>query len=101
MLAAHPRRRAVRVELFTVGWNTIEAAVAITAGIGASSVALIGFGLDSIVEVSAALIVLWQFVGIPEDREKRALKLIGASFFALAVYVTFTSVSDLIAGSEP
>jgi divalent metal cation (Fe/Co/Zn/Cd) transporter len=88
--------------LLTVGWNTVEAAVAIAAGAAASSVALIGFGLDSVVEVSAALVVLWQFVGdVPEDRERRALKLIGGSFFALAAYVTFTSVRDLVTGSEP
>jgi divalent metal cation (Fe/Co/Zn/Cd) transporter len=101
MLRAEPRRRAIRVELLTVGWNAVEAVVAITAGLAASSVALVGFGLDSVVEVSAALIVLWQFFGIPEDREHRALKLIGASFFVLAAYVTFASVRDLITGSEP
>jgi divalent metal cation (Fe/Co/Zn/Cd) transporter len=101
MLRAEPRRRAIRVELLTVGWNAVEAVVAITAGLAASSVALVGFGLDSVVEVSAALIVLWQFFGIPEDREHRALKLIGTSFFVLAAYVTFASVRDLITGSEP
>jgi divalent metal cation (Fe/Co/Zn/Cd) transporter len=101
MLAAHSRRRAIRVELFTVGWNAIEAVVAIAAGAAASSVALIGFGLDSVVEVSAALVVLWQFYGIPEEREQRALKLIAASFFALAAYVTVVSVRDLVTGSEP
>jgi divalent metal cation (Fe/Co/Zn/Cd) transporter len=101
MLAGQSRQRAIRIELFTVGWNALEAVVAITAGIGASSVALIGFGLDSVVEVSAALVVLWQFFGIAEDREQRALKLIGASFFALAAYVTFTSIRDLVTGTEP
>jgi divalent metal cation (Fe/Co/Zn/Cd) transporter len=64
-------------------------------------VALVGFGLDSIVEVSAALIVVWQFLGIAQDRERRALKLIGASFFLLAAYVTFASVRDLVTGSKP
>jgi divalent metal cation (Fe/Co/Zn/Cd) transporter len=101
VLAAHSRRRAIRVELFTVGWNTIEAVVAIAAGAAASSVALVGFGLDSVVEVSAALVVLWQFHGIPEEREQRALKLIGLSFFLLAGYVTFASVRDLVTSSAP
>lgn len=101
MLTAHSRRRAIRVEVFTVGWNAIEAIVAIAAGAAASSVALIGFGLDSVVEVSAALVVMWQFYGIPEEREQRALKLIGASFFALAAYVTVVSVGDLVTGAEP
>jgi divalent metal cation (Fe/Co/Zn/Cd) transporter len=95
------RRRAVSVELFTVGWNTIEAAVALAAGAVAGSVALIGFGLDSLVEVSTALVVLWQFFGIPEEREQRALKLIGGCFFALAAYVTITSLRDLLTRSEP
>lgn len=95
------RRVAVRLEGLTIGWNTIEAAIAITAGIGASSVALVGFGLDSIVEVSAALVVLWQFFGIPEDREKRALRLIGGSFFTLSAYVAVSSVYDLATRSEP
>jgi divalent metal cation (Fe/Co/Zn/Cd) transporter len=102
VLEAGSRHRAIRVELFTVGWNTVEAVVAIAAGAAASSVALIGFGLDSVVEVCAALVVLWQFVGnVPEDREQRALRLIGGCFFALAAYVTFTSVRDLVTGSEP
>ncbi len=101
MLSTRARRRGIRLELFTVGWNTVEAAVAITAGIGASSVALIGFGLDSIVEVSAAGVVLWQFVGVPEDRERLALRLIGASFFALAAYVTVIAINDLASGAEP
>ena len=84
-----------------MGWNAIEAVVAITAGAVASSVALVGFGLDSIVEVSAALVVLWQFTGVPEDRERMALRIIGGCFFALAAYVTFTSLRDLVTGAEP
>jgi predicted MFS family arabinose efflux permease len=78
------RRLAIRLESLTVGWNAIEAVVAIAAGAAAGSVALVGFGLDSVVEVSAALVVLWQFFGIAEERERRALRLIGGSFFALA-----------------
>ena len=96
------RRVGIRLELLTVGWNAIEAAVAIGAGIAAGSVALVAFGLDSVVEVSAALVVLWQFFGdVPEDRERRALRLIGASFFALAAYVTVSSLIDLVTRSEP
>ena len=101
MLTAQARRRGVRLELLTVGWNAVEAGVAIVAGIAASSVALVGFGLDSVVEVSAALVVLWQFLGIGEERERRALRLIGGSFFALAAYVAATSVYDLATGAEP
>ena len=101
VLTEQARRRGIRLELFTVSWNAIEAVVAIAAGAAASSVALIGFGLDSVVEVSAALVVLWQFVGIAEERERRALRLIGASFFLLAAYVAVSSLRDLITGSEP
>ena len=94
-------RRAVRLEGLTVGWNAVEAVVAIAAGAAASSIALIGFGLDSVVEVSAALVVLWQFRGLAEEREQRALRLIAYCFFALAVYVGFSSVRDLITRTEP
>jgi divalent metal cation (Fe/Co/Zn/Cd) transporter len=100
-LQSSNRHRAVRVELFTVGWNALEAVVALTAGAVAGSVALIGFGLDSVVEVSAALVVLWQFFGIPEERERRALRIIGGCFFALAAYVAFASLHDLLTRSEP
>ena len=96
------RRVGIRLELLTVGWNAIEAAVAIAAGVAAGSVALVAFGLDSVVEVSAALVVLWQFFGeVPEDRERRALRLIGGCFFGLAAYVTLSSSVDLATRSEP
>ena len=95
------RRQGVRLELLTVGWNAVEAVVAVAAGIAAGSAALVAFGLDSIVEVSAALVVLWQFLGVAEERERLALRLIGASFFLLAAYVAVSSLRDLISGSEP
>jgi divalent metal cation (Fe/Co/Zn/Cd) transporter len=101
VLSTNDRRRAIRLELLTVGWNAVEAVVAIAAGAAASSVALVGFGLDSVVEVSAALVVLWQFFGIPEEREHRALRIIGGCFFALAAYVAASSVYDLASQSKP
>ena len=101
VLSVAGRRLGIRLELLTVGWNAAEAVIAIAAGAAASSVALVGFGLDSIVEVSAALVVLWQFFGIAEDRERRALRLIGGSFFALAAYVGASSVYVLANGAEP
>ncbi|SCL21858.1 Cation efflux family protein [Micromonospora pallida] len=100
-------RRAVltsRVRLLvaaTITYNIIEAVVAITAGTIASSTALIGFGLDSVIEVSSAAAVAWQFAGRdPESREKVALRIIAVSFFALAAYVTVESVRALIGGAE-
>ncbi|WP_434995979.1 cation transporter [Arthrobacter sp. Ld5] len=101
-------RRAVlsrRIRLFvaaTITYNIVEAAVAISAGIVASSSALIGFGLDSIVEVLSAAAVAWQFAGRdPEGREKTALRLIAFSFFGLAAFVTVDAVRTLLGASEP
>ncbi|GAA0237012.1 cation transporter [Cryptosporangium japonicum] len=89
-----------RIRLFvaaTMTYNVIEAVVAITAGRLASSTALIGFGLDSVIEVSSAAAVAWQFAGRdPEAREKVALRIIAVSFFALAAYVSVESVRALI-----
>ncbi|MEU5941450.1 cation transporter [Micromonospora sp. NPDC047548] len=106
-VAPSPARRAVlarRVRLFvaaTITYNVIEAVVAITAGTIASSTALIGFGLDSVIEVSSAAAVAWQFAGRdPEAREKTALRIIAVSFFALAAYVTVESVRALLGGAD-
>lgn len=75
--------------------------VAVAAGAAASSVALVGFGLDSLVEMSSGLVILWQFRHpMPESRERRALRLIGLSFFALAAYVTVESTRSLLGGSD-
>lgn len=102
-----PDRRAVlrrRVQLLvtaTITYNVIEAVVAITAGTIASSVALIGFGLDSVIEVSSAAAVAWQFAGSdPERRERTALRVIAWSFFALAAFVTVEAVRALLGGGE-
>lgn len=95
-------RRAVRLEWFTIGWNVIEAIVAIGAGVAAGSIALIGFGFDSSIEGLAAGVVLWQLRGAEdEERKQRALKLIAITFFVLAAYVTFESVRDLVTSAEP
>lgn len=100
-------RRAVlsrRVRLLvaaTISYNVIEAIVAISAGAAASSTALIGFGLDSVIEVASAAAVAWQFYGLdPETRERTALKIIALSFFALAGYVTVESVRSLTGGQD-
>jgi divalent metal cation (Fe/Co/Zn/Cd) transporter len=95
-------RRAQLLAGASVAYNTIEAVIAILAGAVAGSVALIGFGLDSIVEVSSGLIILWQFRHrLPESREQQALRLIALSFFGLAAYVTFESVRALVTRAEP
>ena len=95
-------RRAQLLAAASVSYNAVEAVIAITAGLVAGSVALVGFGLDSIVEVSSGLIILWQFRHpIPESRERTALRLMAFSFFGLAAYVTFESTRALIGGHEP
>jgi divalent metal cation (Fe/Co/Zn/Cd) transporter len=102
-----PARRAVltrRVRLLvaaTITYNLVEAVVALTAGTVASSGALIGFGLDSTIEVASAAAVAWQFAGRdPETRERAALRVIAVSFFALAAYVTVEAVRALLGGAE-
>src|SRR4051794_32681787 len=85
----------------TITYNVIEAIVALTEGTRVSSTALIGFGLDSVIEVSSAAAVAWQFAGMdPEAREKIALRIIAFSFFGLAAYVTVESVRSLAGGGE-
>ncbi|WP_442914226.1 cation diffusion facilitator family transporter [Kribbella sp. NBC_01245] len=102
---AERRRLGRRAQLLagaSVSYNLVEAVIAISAGTIAGSVALVGFGLDSIVEVASGLIILWQFRHkLPETRERRALRLIGLSFFALAAYVGFESVRALLDRSTP
>jgi divalent metal cation (Fe/Co/Zn/Cd) transporter len=95
------QRRVRRLVAATIAYNVVEGVVAITAGIGASSVALVGFGLDSTIEVASAAAVAWQFsASDPEVRERTALRLIAVSFFALAAYVSIESVRALVVGSE-
>jgi len=100
------RRKALvrRVRLLvaaTITYNVVEAVVAITAGTVASSTALIGFGLDSVIEVASAAAVAWQFSATDhERREKTALRIIAWSFFALAAYVTVESTRALVGGGQ-
>jgi divalent metal cation (Fe/Co/Zn/Cd) transporter len=96
------RRRAILLAWFTVAWNAIEAVVALAAGAAADSSALIGFGLDSTIEVSSALVVLWHLgAHRPDDRERTALRLIALSFFALAAWVSANAALDLIRHHQP
>ena len=94
-------RRAQWLAAASVAYNAVEAVVAVTAGAAASSIALIGFGLDSVVEMSSAFVILWQFRHpLPESRERLALRLIGVSFLALAAYVTVESLRQLFGGAD-
>lgn len=93
-----------RIQAFvavTITYNVIEAVIALTEGARVSSTALVGFGLDSVVEVSSAAAVAWQFAGTePESREKVALRIIAFSFFGLALYVTTDAVRSLVGGAD-
>jgi divalent metal cation (Fe/Co/Zn/Cd) transporter len=95
-------RRAQVLAGVSVSYNLFEAVVAVAAGAVAGSVALIGFGLDSLVEVASGIVILWQFRHpLPETRERLALRLIGVSFFLLAAYVTVESIRSLSGAGEP
>ena len=93
-----------RIRIFvaiTIAYNVIEAAIALAEGTRASSTALIGFGLDSVIEVSSAAAVAWQFAGKdPESREKVALRIIAFSFFGLALYVSVDAARSLLGVGE-
>jgi divalent metal cation (Fe/Co/Zn/Cd) transporter len=94
-------RRGFRLEYASMAWMTVEAAVAITAGIIASSIALIAFGLDSVLEFAAAVIVVWQMRGGGSQREHQAVRFIGITFFLLAAYLVIESIRDLISQAKP
>ena len=95
-------RRAQVLAAASVGYNVVEAVVAVSAGTVAGSAALVGFGLDSVVEVSSGLVILWQFRHrMPESREQTARRLIAVSFFALAAYLLLDAGHALLTGAEP
>ena len=86
----------------TITYNVVEAVIALSEGTRVSSSALIGFGLDSVIEVSSAAAIAWQFsANDPETREKAALRFIAFSFFALAAYVSIDAVRSLLGFGEP
>ena len=97
------RRRGYWLEYASMAWMTAEAAVAVTAGVLASSIALTGFGLDSVIELFSAAIVIWQLRGEEqgEERETRAVRLIGVTFFALALYLAVEGIRDLATHARP
>ncbi len=95
------RRRGFWLEYASMAWMIVEAGVAIAAGVIASSIALVGFGLDSVIELFSAAIVVWQLRGEGEERETRAVRLIGLTFFALAVYLAAESIHDLVSRARP
>ena len=102
-------RRGVRLEVFTVAWNVVEAVVAVGVGIAVGSVALVGFGVDSGIEVISAVALLWRLLkagphaSVPEESaaERKALYLVAATFFLLALYILYEAVGALLSGEGP
>ena len=94
-------RRGLTLEYLTLGWNVVGTAVVIAAALAAGSVALAGFGLDSLIEIGASTVVIWQLHDPDHAREGRALKLIGGAFIALAIYIVAQNAYTLIAANHP
>ena len=101
--AAARSRRGFLLEYASMAWMTAEAAVAVTAGVLVSSIALTGFGLDSVIEFFTAAVVVWQLRGKEEgqDRGTRAVRLIGVTFFALALYLAVEGIRGLVTHARP
>src|SRR5215472_14383048 len=102
-LLAH---RGKRLEYFTIAWNTLEGLIGIAAGVAAGSISLVGFGIDSLVEVTSGATLLWRMsvdahVEKRERNERLSLRIVGGCFLVLAVYVTYEGVSDLLRKSAP
>ena len=97
------RRAGRKIEFLSIAWTAVESIVGIIAGVLASSVALISFGIDSVIEVVSSLVLVWRLsdASAAEDREEFAHRLVGVCFLALAVYVSFEGVQDLLTHSSP
>jgi divalent metal cation (Fe/Co/Zn/Cd) transporter len=99
-------RRGKQLEYFTIGWNSLEGLVAVVAGVLAGSISLVGFGVDSFIEVTSGSVLLWRMsvdadVQKRERREKLSLMIVGVCFLALATYVGYESISDLVTRKAP
>lgn len=94
-------QRGLLLEYTTLGWNVVGLAIVVVAAVIARSVALAGFGLDSLVEIFASLVVVWQLKGVNDHREHIALRMIGIAFFALAAYIICQLMVTLITQTHP
>src|SRR2546422_8945588 len=99
-------RRGRHLEYFTIAWNSLEALVSIVAGVIAGSVSLVGFGLDSLIEVTSGAALLWRLhhdldPSRREDIERKTLRIVGVCFLALALYIAFESTTSLIRHEAP
>jgi divalent metal cation (Fe/Co/Zn/Cd) transporter len=99
-------RRGMYVEWFTITWNSVEGLVAVISGAVAGSISLVGFGIDSFIEVISGSVLLWRMsvdadIQKRERNEKRSVRVVGICFLALALYVGYESVSDLFTRKAP
>jgi divalent metal cation (Fe/Co/Zn/Cd) transporter len=94
-------KRGLYLEYATLIWNVIGSVIVMVAALAAGSVALAGFGIDSLIEIFASVVVVWQLKGIGQHRERRALRLISVAFFALVIYVLFQSGRTLLMQQRP
>lgn len=99
-------RRGRHLEYFTIAWNSLEGSLAVVAGAIAGSISLVGFGIDSFIEVTSGSVLLWRMsvdadVQRRERNERHALKIVGACFLALATYISYESVMDLWSKKAP
>jgi divalent metal cation (Fe/Co/Zn/Cd) transporter len=94
-------RRGCQLEAVTLGWNVVGVVVLAVAAVKARSVALAGFGLDSLIEIGASTVVLWELADLAHDRQRQAMRFIGGAFIALAVYLAVQSTVVLIIGFRP
>jgi divalent metal cation (Fe/Co/Zn/Cd) transporter len=99
-------RRGRRLEYFTIAWNTLEGLIGVGAGLLAGSISLVGFGIDSFIEVTSGATLLWR-MSVDEDAERRerneklSLRIVGVCFIALATYIAYEAISDLARKTAP
>jgi lysylphosphatidylglycerol synthetase-like protein (DUF2156 family) len=94
-------KRGLVLEYVTLGWNVVGVVLVILAAYAAHSVALAGFGLDSLIEIFASVVVVWQLTGVNLKREHRALRLIGMAFIALVIYIVAQLLYTFLTGTHP
>src|SRR5437588_8246624 len=101
-LARH-RQAGRKIEFLSIGWTALESIIGIIAGVLAGSVALISFGIDSVIEVASSLVLVWRLsdASATEDREAFAHRLVGVCFLTLALYVSFEALKHLLTHSPP
>jgi divalent metal cation (Fe/Co/Zn/Cd) transporter len=94
-------QRGLYLEYATLGWNVVGSVVVLGSAVLARSVALAGFGVDSLIEIFASIVVVWQLKGIDDGREEKAMRFIGLAFFALALYILAQSAYIFASGTHP